>query len=129
MEVFLVMSTVGKNILARRKELGMTQGDLAAKMGYKSKSTINKIELGINDIPQAKVMRFAEALQTTPAKLMGLEEQIKKEPVQMAQLHFEMVMDEDLTEIFKSLQFLDARERKIVKDLAHSLAETKKAEV
>lgn len=123
------MSTIGKNILARRKELGMTQGDLAAKMGYKSKSTINKIELGINDIQLAKVLKFAEALQTTPAKLMGLDEQIKKEPVAMAQLHFEMVMDEDLTEIFKDLQFLDARERKIVKDLAHSLAETKKAEV
>lgn len=121
------MSTVGKNILARRKELGMTQGDLAAKMGYKSKSTINKIELGINDIPYAKITRFAEALQTTPEKLTGLGEQISKEPVKMAQLHFEMVMDEDLTEIFKDLQFLDARERKIVKDLARSLAETKKS--
>ena len=57
------------------------------------------------------------------------EKTIQNSPKEMAELHFEMVMDEDLTDIFKDLKFLDARERKIVKDLAHSLAETKKAEV
>lgn len=65
------MSTVGNNILNKRKELGLTQEELAVKMGYKSKSTINKIELGINDIPQSKIQRFAEVLGTTPAALMG----------------------------------------------------------
>lgn len=54
-----------------RKRLGWTQEELATKMGYKSKSTINKIELGINDIPQSKIVRFAEVLGTTPAHLMG----------------------------------------------------------
>jgi transcriptional regulator with XRE-family HTH domain len=48
-------------------------------MGYKSKSTINKIELGINDIPQNKIAKFAEVLGTTPAKLMGWDEK-KKAP-------------------------------------------------
>jgi transcriptional regulator with XRE-family HTH domain len=46
-------------------------------MGYKSKSTINKIELGINDIPQSKIMQFAEVLGTTPAELMGWNEEDK----------------------------------------------------
>ena len=68
------MSTVGDNILRLRKRLGMTQEELATRMGYKSKSTINKIELGINDIPQSKIVRFAEVLGTTPAYLMGWEE-------------------------------------------------------
>lgn len=68
------MSTIGEKILLRRKELGMRQEDLARLMGYKSKSTINKIELGINDIPQSKIVRFAEVLGTTPAYLMGWEE-------------------------------------------------------
>ena len=54
-----------------RKALGWTQEDLAKRMGYKSKSTINKIELGINDIPQNKIKKFAEVLGTTPAHLMG----------------------------------------------------------
>ena len=65
------MSTVGENILLMRKRLGWTQEELATKMGYKSKSTINKIELGINDIPQSKIVKFAEVLGTTPAHLMG----------------------------------------------------------
>ena len=69
------MSTVGDNILSRRKALGLTQEELAQRMGYKSKSTINKIEMGINDIPQSKIVRFAEVLGTTPAYLMGWAEE------------------------------------------------------
>ena len=69
------MSTVGENILLIRKRLGWTQEELAIKMGYKSKSTINKIELGINDIPQSKIVKFAEVLGTTPAHLRGWNEE------------------------------------------------------
>lgn len=76
------MSTVGDNILNRRRELGLTQEELAKRMGYKSKSTINKIEMGINDIPQGKIVKFAEVLYTTPARLMGWneEEETLEEP-------------------------------------------------
>lgn len=65
------MSTLGDNILYMRKQLGLTQEELAQRVGYKSKSSINKIELGLNDIPRSKVVKFAEALGTTPARLMG----------------------------------------------------------
>lgn len=74
------MSTVGENISLIRKQLGWTQEELALRMGYKSKSTINKIELGINDIPQSKIVKFAEVLGTTPAQLMGWEEEEKTPP-------------------------------------------------
>ena len=74
------MSTVGDNILLIRKQLGWTQEDLARRMGYKSKSTINKIEMGINDIPQSKIVKFAEVLGTTPARLMGWNENPKISP-------------------------------------------------
>ena len=67
------MSDMGKKIAERRKELGFTQEELAAKVGYKSKSTINKIELGINGVPQSKVTRFAEVLGVTVAWLMGID--------------------------------------------------------
>ena len=60
-----------ENIRNRREELGMSQQDLADLLGYKSRSTIAKIESGENDIPQSKVMAFAKALKTTPAYLMG----------------------------------------------------------
>jgi transcriptional regulator with XRE-family HTH domain len=74
------MSTVGENISIVRKRLGWTQEELAIKMGYKSKSTINKIELGINDIPQSKIAKFAEVLGTTPSHLMGWDEEEKNPP-------------------------------------------------
>ena len=84
-----------------RKNRGLTQEELAKKMGYKSKSTINKIENGTNDIPQSKVVKFAEVLETTVADLMGWKEDIEEKPVEMAERHFEMIMDEDLAEIFE----------------------------
>ena len=68
------MPEIGKRIKARREELGMTQEELAARLGYKSKTTIAKIENGTNDIVQSKVMEFAKMLDTTPAYLMGWEQ-------------------------------------------------------
>lgn len=53
---------IGQVIAKRRIELGMTQEELASRMGYKSKSSINKIELGINDIPQKKITEFSKVL-------------------------------------------------------------------
>lgn len=64
---------LGRRIRARREELGLTQEELAKMLGYKSRSTINKIEMGINDITQSKIEAFAKALETTPSALMGWE--------------------------------------------------------
>ena len=65
--------TVGSRIALRRKQLGLTQGELAQKMGYKSKSSINKIELGINDISSKAIYRFAEVLGVEPTWLIGVD--------------------------------------------------------
>lgn len=65
------MLDIYQRIKMRREELGLSQEALAKRMGYKSKSSINKIEMGINDIPQSKVLAFARALNTTTAYLMG----------------------------------------------------------
>lgn len=63
-----------ERIRNRREELQMTQDELAKKIGYKSRSSINKIERGENDIPQSKILSFARALNTTPDYLMGWED-------------------------------------------------------
>lgn len=68
------MADIGKRIKNRRKELGITQEELAQKLGYKNKSTIAKIENGTNDIVQSKVVEFAKALDTTVAALMGWDD-------------------------------------------------------
>lgn len=63
--------SVGANIKQRRFELRMTQQELAEAMGYKTRSTIAKIESGENDISQRKLQRFAAVLDTTPEALIG----------------------------------------------------------
>lgn len=59
------------NIKARRRELGMSQEELANKVGYTSRSTIARVEKGEIDISRTKIIAFAQALKTTPAELMG----------------------------------------------------------
>ena len=60
-----------KNIKARRVELGLTQTELARRAGYADKSMISRIEKGLIDLPQTKIMEIAQALHTTPSELMG----------------------------------------------------------
>ena len=67
------MNIIGERIRQRREELGMTQAELAERLGYRSRSSINKIENGTNDITQSKVKRFAEVLDTSISYLMGWE--------------------------------------------------------
>ena len=92
--------------MKRRKELGITQEELAFKMGYKSKSTINKIELGINDIPQSKVVKFAEILGVSVARLMGWEEAQKNNDT-LTDIVVRMRTDAEFASILKGLNQLD----------------------
>lgn len=63
-----------ENIKIRRQALKLSQEELARMLGYKSTSTIAKIEAGKIDLPQSKIKAFADALQTTPSALMGWDE-------------------------------------------------------
>lgn len=58
-------------IKRKREELGLSQEELARILGYKHKSSINKIELGLVDVPRAKVSAFAKALGMSAAELSG----------------------------------------------------------
>ncbi len=62
--------SVGDNIKRRRFELRMSQQELADAMGYKTRSTIAKIESGENDVSQKKLQRFADVLDTTVEALV-----------------------------------------------------------
>ena len=63
--------SVGSNIKIRRYELKMSQQELADAMGYKTRSTIAKIESGENDVSQRKLQRFASVLDTTVESLIS----------------------------------------------------------
>lgn len=59
------------NIRKFRKELKLSQEDLAKRTGYTDRSSIAKIEKGMVDLPQSKILLFAEALNVSPGELMG----------------------------------------------------------
>lgn len=65
---------IGDKIKKRREELGMSQMDLALKVGFTSRSAITKVEKNINGVTGTKVEQFAKALNTTPSYLMGWDE-------------------------------------------------------
>lgn len=127
------MAEIGIKIMARRKELNMTQEELAKKMGYKSKSTINKIENGTNDIPQSKIVKFAEVLDTSIAYLMGWEEKLEKKSDEhveesanrLADLFLRIEIKEDDTDLMVMLEEymeLPATKKAQVREYVHLLA-------
>ncbi len=86
---------IGERIRERRLELNMSQDDLAKAAGYKSRSSINKIEMDGRGLPQNKIVDIAKALRVTPAYLMGWEDEdrssyyLDPEVAQMAQEMYE----------------------------------------
>jgi transcriptional regulator with XRE-family HTH domain len=119
-EVAYMNNGIGKNIADRRKELGLTQEELATRLGYKSKSTINKIELGINDIPQTKIVKFAEALHTSPSVLMGWEKELVKNDTTVL-LTIRLRTDEEFLSVVEGLDKLDAVQLASVKQIVEAL--------
>ncbi len=67
------MLDTGRKIKERRQALGMTQEELAHKVGYRSRASINKIELE-RDIPLRKLKPIADALEISVSDLMGWED-------------------------------------------------------
>lgn len=63
--------TIGERIKKRRKELGMSQQELAIRMGNKSRASICTVEKDKEDLTTTRIAKFAEALETTPGYLMG----------------------------------------------------------
>lgn len=72
------MSLIGERIQHRRQEIGMSQDELAERLGYKNRSAISRIEQGHNAFSIDKVEDFARVLQTTVADLMGWDDESKK---------------------------------------------------
>lgn len=77
--------TIGEKIKTRRLELGLSLRELSDRMGYANHSTIARIESGKVDLPQSKIVKFAEVLNVSVAELMDWNEQEKK-PVEIDEL-------------------------------------------
>lgn len=63
----------------RREELGLSQEDLAFRMGYSSRTSVNKIENG-RPCSQKIIARLADALGVGIPYLMGWDEEKQEQP-------------------------------------------------
>lgn len=116
---------IGLKIKTARQAKGMTQEELGEILGLQ-KSAIAKYESGrVVNIKRSTLKKISDVLDIPPFELV-FDEEIKRAPVEMAERHFEMIIDEDLNDIFADFKILDEAQKKIVKDLIHSLAATKK---
>ena len=68
------MSTIGNRIRKRREQLDLSQDELAKRLGFKSRSSINKIELDERNLTQSRIKAISDALETTPSYIMGWDE-------------------------------------------------------
>lgn len=67
------MLSLYNNIKLKRRDLNMTQDELAQKLGYESKDKIVQIEKGQVDLPISEIIEFSNALDESISDLLNLE--------------------------------------------------------
>lgn len=105
--------TVGQRIRARRTALHISQTQLAEK-AHISKQTLYKYETDvIRNIPGDKLRELALLLNTTPAFLMGWDEENEAEKLKFALFNAsEGITDEMLSEVLEFAQFVKSKHAK-----------------
>ena len=94
-----------ENIKKFRTDRGLSQMDLAQMTGYKEASSISKIEAGLYDLPQSKIVVFAKALGVLPGDLMGWNEDVT-------------TLSWDEKALLKNYRSLNKNSRTLIRDLA-----------
>lgn len=117
------METIYSRIKSLRESLGLSQDELAKKLGYTSRSTINKIESGKIDISRSKIEAFAKALNTTPTYLMGWdnEDDGYYDDPEVAQLANEIKNDPELRILLDAKRSLSKEDMESVINITKSL--------
>ena len=65
---------LGKKLKQAREQAGLSQEELAHMLGYQSRSSINKIEAGVQKPPLSTIKAFAQALGLSPNAIVGWQE-------------------------------------------------------
>lgn len=99
------MKSIGERIRGKRQNLGYTLEKLANEIGV-TPSTILKYENGSINIPSDKIEKLSLVLKTTPAYLMGWED--NKDKMINEIFNTEMIDSPELIEEISQLPFLDS---------------------
>lgn len=99
--------TFGENVKKARKERGLTQGELADIMGFKSIASVSKYEKS-DEVPRRKVaQKFADALGVTTRELLTTyytDDEVRKFNTQRIQEQKDET-EEYAIKLFKSLDW------------------------
>lgn len=117
--------TIGQRIKQKREELGMSQEELATKLGYKSRSSINKIELDVQNLTQSKIKAIADALQTTTSYIMGWDEEDEKQERDLCDL-FSLCHGQEAYRMVQSFLKLDQADRLVIYGRILGMLDTEK---
>lgn len=95
-------ATLGDRVYAKRKEMKLSQGELASRAGLKDRSSISKIEKG-RPASQNTIASLAMALDVSIPYLMGYEDA----PEEQAEFEASILMDDDTMELVHIYRGLD----------------------
>ena len=76
--------TIGQRIRKRRIELGLSQEELAHKLGNKSRASVCTVEKDKEDLTTDRINKYADALDCSVAYLLGLDDPVTEEQINLA---------------------------------------------
>lgn len=117
--------TLGQRVRKRREELGLSQTELSDKLGFKSRSSLNKIESDQRAPRQQMIKALADALDTTVLYILGIDEETEENEKELCKL-FSLCHGSTAYETVQQFLKLDANDRQAVRTMIESLLSTEK---
>lgn len=105
--------TVGERIKITREAKGISQEELAKRIGLKGKSSVCKIETAGDHISTASIVKYAKALNVPPSDLMGWTQGTGAEP------------DKLESKLIDTIKLLDVQQKEYLLKIAKMFSEDK----
>ena len=115
--------TTADRIKNRRIELGLTQLEVARRLGLTTKAAVSKVEQQGNNVTLKSVEKFAKALDCSKAYLMGWEDDVITMEINTSDTESES--SERIKKIVELYSRLSEDDQHLIDDMLKSLASKK----
>lgn len=115
---------VGKRVRHRRWMVGMTQQQLAEKVGIKFQQ-IQKYETGMNRVSASRLWDIAEALEVPVSFFFeGIDEQVDASAAESTLVPGDIMADKEALELVRSYYAIPENQRRRLFELARVLSDS-----